>query len=315
MGNNISENLFQSIDGIISARINEVSFDRTILCTIVQLPKSNEISSKYWVSNDIIKFQATALDDTVYKLNDQVYVNIPKGDYSLEKIIIGKYSVNDSSNYLYTNPFKEFEIEKVFKLSQELEVSVNNSNGTAETSNIFWIPSAELEGIKTDYTCFGLKACFDTQTLNGPFGNFGIEINLYGTNKVLWTGILDSSQLIGNPYNLTPAFSNYHLMALPKNFNFQNVKQIEVQFYQKGNFKEDTEGKKIYLKNTTELYLGRLKSEIKNTVANLKSMGLNGIILGPENNYYLYKNGILIDYTTKTEVFDSWKQEGYEILK
>ena len=61
MSTNYSEQIFQSIDTIISQRLNEVSFDKTEICEIVSQDKDNV--NKYWVSNGSLKYEAYSIDE------------------------------------------------------------------------------------------------------------------------------------------------------------------------------------------------------------------------------------------------------------
>ena len=56
MSTNYSEQIFQSIDTIISQRLNEVSFDKTEICKIVSIDEKTV--GKYLVSNGSLKYEA-----------------------------------------------------------------------------------------------------------------------------------------------------------------------------------------------------------------------------------------------------------------
>ena len=103
--NNYSEQIFQSIDTIISQRLNEVKFDRTITCEIIAGVK--DYPNKYWISDGATKFQACVADSSrTYTADQKVYVLIPNGNYnSADKVIIGSYTADELPKNLYTNPF------------------------------------------------------------------------------------------------------------------------------------------------------------------------------------------------------------------
>ena len=104
MSNNYSEQIFQSIDTIISQRLNEVSFDKTEICEIVSQDKDNV--NKYWVSNGSLKYEAYSIDENrKYLANQKVYVTIPQGNYDLRKLIIGSNTADETNENLYVNPF------------------------------------------------------------------------------------------------------------------------------------------------------------------------------------------------------------------
>ena len=96
MSTNYSEQIFQSIDTIISQRLNEVSFDKTEICEIVSQDKDNV--NKYWVSNGSLKYEAYSIDENrKYLANQKVYITIPQGNYNLRKLIIGSYSADETN--------------------------------------------------------------------------------------------------------------------------------------------------------------------------------------------------------------------------
>jgi hypothetical protein len=119
MSEQYSEKIFKSIEEIVSARLNEVSFDKTIECTILE--RFEEEPSKYWATNGSINIEVYASDDKEYKVNDKVYVVIPNGDYASEKIIIGRYNADDLPKYLWSNPFDNLIYESKINIYEEQE--------------------------------------------------------------------------------------------------------------------------------------------------------------------------------------------------
>lgn len=85
----LSEQLFEAIDAIVKERLKRLDFDKTIVATITDVSKN--IYGRYQVTTDSnIIFTAYA-DITTYKLNDKVYIRIPGGDYTKQKVITGRY--------------------------------------------------------------------------------------------------------------------------------------------------------------------------------------------------------------------------------
>lgn len=90
-----TENLFQAIDTIIANRVSRLPYDQTIICEITNtdnaeygkyLVKAYNQSSGY---NDV-SFTAYC-DNSEYNVGDRVYVRIPAGDYTQQKVITGTY--------------------------------------------------------------------------------------------------------------------------------------------------------------------------------------------------------------------------------
>ena len=85
MGQDIAENLFQSIDTIVKARLANLSYDQTLECEIIS--DTNAEQGKYLVQYQASLFTALSTD-TSYKKGDIVYVQIPQGDFTKDKNII-----------------------------------------------------------------------------------------------------------------------------------------------------------------------------------------------------------------------------------
>ena len=85
----LSEQLFEAIDAIVKERLRHLDFDKTIIATITDTSKS--LYGRYQVTTDSnIIFTAYA-DITSYNLGDKVYIRIPGGDYTKQKVITGRY--------------------------------------------------------------------------------------------------------------------------------------------------------------------------------------------------------------------------------
>lgn len=94
----------QAVDEIVGQRLEAVKFDQTILCTIVD--DSWRDTGKYTVTNNggTTKFEAFS-ENTDYRNNNNVYVQIPNGDWDQQKIIIGKKTDKTDEPYIYKKPF------------------------------------------------------------------------------------------------------------------------------------------------------------------------------------------------------------------
>lgn len=94
----------QAVDEIVGQRLEAVKFDQTILCTIVD--DSWRDTGKYIVSNNggTTKFEAFS-ENTDYRNNNNVYVQVPSGDWDQQKIIIGKKTDKADESYIYKKPF------------------------------------------------------------------------------------------------------------------------------------------------------------------------------------------------------------------
>lgn len=83
-----NEILCEAIDTIVQQRLAAMKFDETIICTIID-DKRKEFG-RYLVRYGSLTFEAYS-DNTTYAINTQVYVLIPRGDYTQQKLILNKY--------------------------------------------------------------------------------------------------------------------------------------------------------------------------------------------------------------------------------
>jgi hypothetical protein len=98
------ENLFKAVDILVERRLENVNFDRTIICTITD--DSDKKNGCYIVSDGTIKFKAYA-NDTSYKTDDQVRVSVLNGDFSEKKFISGRYTGDEESTPItYKSPLE-----------------------------------------------------------------------------------------------------------------------------------------------------------------------------------------------------------------
>ena len=253
--NNYSEQIFQSIDTIISQRLNEVKFDRTITCEVIAGVK--DYPNKYWVSDGATKFQACVADSSrTYTEKQKVYVLIPNGDYnSTDKVIIGSYTADELPKNLYTNPFDHLVYSSKYKVTtDDLKILANDSKD---------YESITLDNIKFNYSnttpfdYVGLEFSFNTIELEGlTQGNYGLRLILKDTaGNEITTFVIDSSQLYGDIYNLNSLIKFQQLFPISANTNITDTTNIEIQLYQRKNFDTTATNKYIYLKSAN-LYFG-----------------------------------------------------------
>lgn len=97
-------NFFDMLDQHFNEQIQNVNYDKTILCTITNADNADD--GEYTVSDGSSHF--IAYSTSKYKVKDNVYVLIPEGDYNAAKQIIGKYSSSDSESVTYVAPFENY---------------------------------------------------------------------------------------------------------------------------------------------------------------------------------------------------------------
>lgn len=255
----IVEGLCGAISTIVSSALQDLSYDQTIICTIVDNSKSS--NGEYKVTDGSTEFVAKS-ENTSYQKDDQVRVSILKGDMTQEKFIIGKY-VNSDSNVpiTYMSP-----LDSVMKMTDNLFTGKKDddkpyglyANGQKTLSNANdWEPKREQEILSTitlgdnqssmintqiydtAYIQLDLKTLmFEYNIVSGHYG-IGVSLGLVKDQKYVSSAdyIFDSSQMLGNPYN----FGIYTQQAAK--FDIKSVGTINtivVFWYQDGNFKHIT---------------------------------------------------------------------------
>lgn len=91
MSNEFNEKIFRSVDTIVSARLQQLPYDKTIVGTIKHIPVSKNEVQKYIIDYkgaELVAYVNTL--NKVYDIGDEVYVLIPQGDFTQKKIITGQ---------------------------------------------------------------------------------------------------------------------------------------------------------------------------------------------------------------------------------
>ena len=108
--NEIVQQLFEAIDAIITKRLENVQFDKTIVGTITD--NSRASYGRYQVTTDNnIRFTAYS-DIVTYEIGDKVYIRIPDNDYTKQKVIIDKYISDNQNTIVQETKMKQVELLK-----------------------------------------------------------------------------------------------------------------------------------------------------------------------------------------------------------
>lgn len=213
------EQIFGAIDVILNQRLQDVSFDKTIICTIVD--DSDKKNGHYIVTDGTIKFDAYT-SDASYRNDEQVRVSVLNGDLTEKKFISGKYVADeDSQPITYTPP-----LEGIVPITGNLVSNGNNvfsirANGDT-VEKVIWSMSLDDDSFRDlqsngIYNTITLKADFKTllSHYNLKSGNYGLRLDLLiqptlgSSQRIRKYVALDSSEMFGNPY----AFSVYSPQA------------------------------------------------------------------------------------------------------
>lgn len=261
--NQMLDELFQAIDVITSKRINNLQFDRTITCQIVD--DSRKQRGEYSVSDGSTQFIAYS-KDTSYANEDWVYVTIPNNDNSQPKYIIGKYISENTEYTTYIDPFESYiditgnllttnpedthglvannpnKKEVVIWKSGDLNLAPHASNGKevdAITNDV-----SEITQQFSSFDRLGLRASF--KSLLGGYditqGTYGLRLDIvtiddgntatpksYKFNNLR----LSTDQMFGNPYNFVLWSQQQVVFDIS---NLGNIAGMQLVFYHEDNF-------------------------------------------------------------------------------
>lgn len=208
---NIQNSLFEAMQ-IFSKRATENSNATiTVECLITEIVDAG--TNEYYVEYLGNKFKAHTNNNATYSVGDNVYVLIPNGDFTKEKIILGTVSAsatiaadNDSAKKKYYD-ISDNLIDRelgVIKLSSYKDTVV-----TKTTTKIDAVAFGNLmNGYLSNYRIF--KLSFSAQTSleleQQTKGNYGVSLSIpvkrngKAEDKIV---TLDVGNMYGNPYRLS----------------------------------------------------------------------------------------------------------------
>lgn len=314
MSNELNEKIFRSVDTIVSARLQNLPFDQTIVGVIESVPESVEGAQKYIVNYKGAKLTVFVNEkDKFYALNEEVYVLIPQGDFSGKKLITGRvisdYEVigkDDSKTFYAAN--------QLFNQSKEITV-IPTSEGRESSKTIMGPQNCELVGYTTLRISYNLMADLynGTKTLNK--GIYGIRIILSGKDqktKELKTFTRQTTTIASNKDMLflsaykTGGYTSQYFDIDITNLIINNI-QVEVwedgNFYDSDNNKIDSSDSFSVVFKNVNLYLGYYKSDFSD-IATDSNIGV-----------YLYSTGSIIYQITSSQSEESRKVEmGFRVI-
>ena len=250
MSNNYGEILCQATEILAKHLIDQVAYDRTILCTIVK--DDEKELGKYRVQNSEAIFDAYTSDTTLRK-NDQVYVSVPMGDWNEQKLIIAKKMDNINQPIAYKDPFNSFINITGNLIGSNIKSQGLIANDTVKKQVLIWSYNKDDDALVKNsgdvfngYTHLAISADFqawlkELGIVTGDYGlNLVIEVDPEDASDIIADGdtissnikvcSLNCSDMIGNPYNFESFYNQKKLFNIS---NIKNIKSMELWFYQK----------------------------------------------------------------------------------
>lgn len=256
------ESLFQGVDMLIDKRLENLNYDTTIICTITD--NSDSKNGKYRVTDGSIAFTAYS-DVSTYRSGEQVRVNVPQGDMTKKKFIIGKYLSDDNNSALtYVSPLNSVIniTGNLFNLPEPIpgywRILANGSNTAIklweDDLNIKQYGDLQANGI---YNTLIIKAEFKTDLYNYNYinGTYGLRVELDvrptpdSTAKYTKVVELSSKEMFGNPYNFTifaPQAKVFNVVSAGV------IEKIKLYLYQNNDFVNDREERIVPMTGTPE---------------------------------------------------------------
>lgn len=231
-----SNNLCQAIEIIANNVVQGLNYDKTILCTITNIDKAKQ--GQYTVSDGSSTYIAYSSIKT-YKLNTQVYVLIPNGDYNQQKMIVGDYSTSSSEDKGYSLPIDTIiPVEKLEYENSDTTFGLIANENKEKGSAISVLSQTELK-LGPQYTRLAIEGDFQTSFKQSVIdGNYGIVVLLSGkdendnniTDRVY---SFNCNNFFGNPYNFTAAVTQSVVFDIS---DFKKIEVIKVQVQESGDF-------------------------------------------------------------------------------
>lgn len=271
--NEIIQVLLESISQITEAKLENLPYDKTLVCTIVD--DSQKKDSIYTVQKDSVKFKVRAAGDRTYSVNQQVYVKVPLGDMSSDdKYIEGIYAA-DAENILNLVTARDRLIQ-----GDNLILNIGKSASIVPNKTSF-VPIGFIKGFKeenfdTIYISAKFKTAFNDYHI--VEGNYGLSLiflskdiesfDKINTDDVLATFKLDNIEdMFGDTYQYVFPMKQEQIYTLK---NIKGIKTAAVVLYQSGNFK--------YMNDFGEINVLPVEPESPITVSDIEVLyGFNSI--------------------------------------
>lgn len=279
----LTDELFESIDTIVKARISSLPYDQTIECEIIDISKAE--NGIYIVRSQASSIQALG-EPSAYDLGDIVYVQIPQSDYKKDALILLKKNIEVSKIKIKNDPFSEIvRTDSNLFMSNYIYKDLIITTSADGKESIEQIPIIKFENPIAGYTKLALKFSVSSaiQKIMNT-GAYGLILVLKGYNqKNTYTdssiailkqeifgqnqeySLISNKDMLGiNLYN-TLGFCNQQ-----KVFDITNlvITEINAYLWQDGNFIAK-DGSKIINSiihfSNFQLYLGFDKNDFNGT--------------------------------------------------
>lgn len=249
--NGISEQLLRAIDIIADEKVAQLQFDKTIRATIFSIVNLDTGEYKVRYSGNIFSAFSNDLNKT-YKIDDAVYVVVPQGNFSSQKMIVGLVSAQSLSyNQLATLQNSIFEVSPEFNAlyggliyDPEASYGVIAGRPVEQDGSYEYIYNGPNEFNANDfhglfqqyannYDLIRIQANFKTSFYNvHTKGNYGLEVEFYTKGNDIVSYRLDLNAFNGDPYCLNVYSQQSIIIKVQKNYllGLKSIKLFEEDF-------------------------------------------------------------------------------------
>lgn len=179
--NEITETLLEAMDTVILARIAQLPYDKTIVCTIIDDSQAGIGKYKVTADNGINIFTAYADSDIEYYKDTQVYVKILNNDAGVSRLITGKYipKIDSSTSRKSSNG--------IFYLADKTDINELNYSDIFECSALTAGQKIQVIPTNNIFGYNGMKITFNYSKRNLDIRNnarLKVKISLEGTSSL-----------------------------------------------------------------------------------------------------------------------------------
>lgn len=319
------ENILAAMDIISTKRLEGLQYDKTIICKIIDA--SDRDKGEYVVSDGTTTFRAYS-ENTRYMSGTSVYVVVPLGDFSKQKLISGKYtdeSAKGTYNYI---PAAQSFIDMTLNLntdSSEVSCSTYGGNGGSGSVKIFEAFPQDIGGI-TQYDRLYVAAEFKSwlKAYENTDARYGIKTTILGQSSLSleeeaeWNALTpqDITEALETEESAQEFLDRYNVHAFELIFDnsemFGSSMNYGVYSKQDKIFDISSIKKIMYIKS--ELYF-RGFDDAATSEEEYKNLFLKDFYLSLGFDYtYLEGNEALIAYTLDSTYYGSYPRGAAENL-
>lgn len=245
MARAISDSILNAIDVIVESQINRAPFDRTITARI--LGCSDLVNNGYKIDYQGGTFTAYAEKGASYRLNQLVYVNIPEGDFSSKKNIIGLATVSSEEVTSINAAASNYSVVgETISLSKEggiLSLPVAEEKSRIEwlyryeeepSNNLLQIDNISLKNNLMESDAFSLGGTFSSslakelrQTREGDFGIICILAFKNEDDSFRYDMYqFNCDKMLGDPYRYSSPSTQTYIFDINDKESFDHVEKI-----------------------------------------------------------------------------------------